>query len=183
MTAPSGLERHEHAPEMDVVVETPMGSRNRYEIDPESGIIRLDRYLYASARYPADYGYVEGTEAGDDEPLDALVLVDEPTFPGCRIRARSLGLLRMEDELGPDLKILALPVWDRAHEWSELEHVPEALLREIAHFFDIYKDLEPGRHSRIEGWEGRDRAEAEIQAARRRWAGARGAGAPGEGWR
>jgi inorganic pyrophosphatase len=156
--------------EFEVVVEVPRGSRNKYEIDHATGVIRLDRQLFTATHYPADYGFIDGTLGEDGDPLDALVLLDDPTFPGCRIRCRPIGVFWMRDEKGPDAKILALPTWDRLHPWDELEQVPEHTLREIAHFFDIYKDLEEGKYTQVGGWKPRHDAEKEIEAARRRHA-------------
>jgi inorganic pyrophosphatase len=126
-----------------VVVEIPKGSRNKYEMDPATGHLVLDRMLFTSTMYPADYGFIEGTLGGDGDTLDALVFVGEPTFPGCRIRARPVGLFRMTDEKGPDEKILCVPLRDPM--WShvaELGDLNPNLLNEIEHFFQVYKDLE-----------------------------------------
>lgn len=126
-----------------VVVEIPRGSRNKYEYDEELGAIRLDRMLFTSMVYPADYGFIEGTLGGDGDPLDALVFVGEPTFPGCRIVARPVGLFRMEDEKGSDEKILCVPLSDPA--WSQIEDLTdlrENLLAEVEHFFGAYGALE-----------------------------------------
>lgn len=126
-----------------VVVEIPKGSRNKYEMDPATGHLVLDRMLFTSMMYPADYGFIEGTLGGDGDTLDALVFVGEPTFPGCRIGARPVGLFRMTDEKGPDEKILCVPLRDPM--WShvrELEDLNPNLLNEIEHFFQVYKDLE-----------------------------------------
>ena len=153
--------------EFDVVVEVPKGSRNKYEMDAASGHIRLDRPLYSSVRYPADYGFITETLGGDGDPLDALVLVEEPTFPGCRIRCRAIGVLRTRDQKGHDAKVLALPTFD-AREWTDIDQVPRDLRDEIEHFFSIYKDLDPDKFSHVEGWSGRARAEREIEDARRR---------------
>jgi len=147
------------APEVvTVVVEIPKGSRNKYEYEPETGAIVLDRMLFTSMQYPADYGFIEGTIAGDGDALDALVFVGEPTFPGCRIRARPVGLFRMRDEKGPDEKILCVPLRDPM--WSHVQDLTDLqpnLLNEIEHFFAVYKDLE---HKEV-GTEGfGDRAEA-----------------------
>jgi len=123
-----------------------------------------------AARHPADYGFIPETEAQDGDPLNAMVLVDEPTFPGCHVRCRPVGLFRMRDEKGPDAKVLAVPASDpRFSAWLELADVPEHLLLEIHHFFEIYKDLEPGKMSRGEGWSGRPEAEAELERARSRY--------------
>jgi inorganic pyrophosphatase len=132
------------APEvLTVVVEIPKGSRNKYELDHDSGQIYLDRMLFTSMQYPADYGYIDGTLGGDGDPLDALVFVGEPTFPTCRIRVRPIGMFRMTDEKGEDEKILCVPLRDPM--WSHVEGldgIPQPLLDEIEHFFQVYKDLE-----------------------------------------
>jgi inorganic pyrophosphatase len=151
-----------------VFVEIPGGSRNKYELDEATGAIILDRMLFTSMRYPADYGFIEHTLAEDEDPLDALVLVGEPTFPGCRVRARPIGLFRMHDEKGPDAKILCVPLRDPI--WSQVEDLddlPAGMRNEIQHFFAVYKDLEPGK---VETSGFGDRAEAwnEITAARAR---------------
>ncbi len=141
-----------------VVVEVPKGSRNKYETDRESGRIKLDRVLFSAVHYPADYGYVEGTLAEDGDEVDVLVLIDEPTFPGCLIRAKPIGMLRMKDEKGIDNKILAVPVNDPR--WSPFEDIfelPPHLLVEIENFFLTYKKLEV-KEVVSEGWSGRDRA-------------------------
>jgi inorganic pyrophosphatase len=154
--------------EFVAVVEVPKGSRNKYEMDHATGRLRLDRQLFTATRYPADYGFIPGTLAEDGDPLDVLVLLDEPTFPGCQIECRSLGIFRMRDEKGPDAKILAVATWDRRTGWTNLGQVPELVRHEIAHFFQIYKDLEAGKSTTIEGWGGRASAEAEIRRARKR---------------
>jgi inorganic pyrophosphatase len=126
-----------------VVVEIPRGSRNKYEFDEELGAIKLDRMLFTSMVYPADYGYIEGTLGGDGDALDALVFVGEPTFPGCRIEARPVGLFRMEDEKGPDEKILCVPLSDPM--WShvqDLRDLRDNMLNEVEHFFSAYGALE-----------------------------------------
>jgi inorganic pyrophosphatase len=128
---------------VSVVIEIPKGSRNKYEMDPATGDIFLDRMLFTSMVYPADYGYIEGTLGGDGDTLDALVFVGEPTFPGCRIHARPIGLFRMTDEKGQDEKILCVPLRDPL--WSHIEQLGDVnpnLLNEIEHFFQVYKDLE-----------------------------------------
>ena len=151
-----------------VLVEIPQGSRNKYEVDKETGNIILDRMLFTSTRYPADYGYIEGTLGGDGDPLDALVFVGEPTFPGCRIRARPVGLFRMRDEKGPDEKVLCVPLRDPM--WShvdELDDLPTALRAEIEHFFTVYGDLEEKKVG-TEGFGDRQEALEVIEEARRR---------------
>jgi inorganic pyrophosphatase len=157
-------------PEPDLVtvfVEIPTGSRNKYEYDPATGHIVLDRLLFTSMQYPADYGFIEGTLGGDGDALDALVFVGEPTFPGCRIHARPIGLFRMRDEKGTDEKILCVPLrdptWSRIHDLTELN---ENLLREIEHFFAVYKVLE-NKVVSTQGFGPRDEALAVIDEARR----------------
>jgi inorganic pyrophosphatase len=154
---------------IEVVVEIPKGTRNKYESD-DSGVIWLDRMLFTSTRYPEDYGYVPNTLAEDGDPLDALVLLDEPTFPGCHIRARPVGVFQMRDEEGPDNKILCVPASDpRWHRVRELSDLPSYELREIAHFFNIYKELEPGKKTDALGWDERAKAEEIVEEARRRY--------------
>jgi inorganic pyrophosphatase len=152
--------------EIVVVVEIPKGTRNKYESD-EQGAIWLDRTLFTATQYPEDYGYVPGTLAEDGDPLDAMVLLEEPTFPGCHIRARPVGVFTMTDEEGEDAKLLCVPATDpRSARITELEHVDSYELDEIAHFFEIYKALEPGKSTQPGGWLGRDAAEQAVEAAR-----------------
>lgn len=156
--------------ELNVLVEIPMGSRNKYEMDHELGRIRLDRALFTATQYPADYGYVPRTLAEDGEPLDALVLVEQPTFPGCYIRARPVAVFWMTDEQGPDAKLLCVPSRDpRQQPVQDLADVPPHLLREIGHFFDIYKDLEPGKSAEARGWQKRADAERVVREAVERY--------------
>ncbi len=148
-----------------VVVEIPRGSRNKYEMDHESGEIFLDRMLFTATRYPADYGFFPDTLAEDGDPLDVLVLVGEPTFPGCRIRVRPIGVFMMEDQGYPDHKVIAVPAGDaRWDGTTDLTHLPEHLQLELSHFFSVYKDLE-GKKTAALGWEGAERAAAIIRAA------------------
>ncbi|WP_420031874.1 inorganic diphosphatase [Streptomyces sp. cg28] len=156
-----------HAGAFDVIVEIPQGSRNKYEMDHALGRIRLDRMLFTSTQYPADYGYVEGTLGGDGDPLDALVLTDEATFPGCAVECRAIGMFVMSDEKGPDEKILCVPAHDPRHtSVQDIEDIPEFDRLEITHFFEVYKDLEPGKSVDGSHWEGRDKAYEEIARAR-----------------
>ena len=155
--------------DVEVVIEIPKGQRNKYEVDHHSGRIRLDRMLFTSTRYPADYGFIEDTLGGDGDPLDALVLLEEPTFPGCLITARVVGMFEMVDEKGNDEKILCVPAGDpRMDHLRDIDDVPEFDRLEIQHFFEVYKDLEPGKS--VEGikWVDRAAAEAEIEASRKR---------------
>ena len=165
--------------EVEVVVEIPQGSRNKYEMDHATGRIRLDRMLFTSTCYPLDYGFIRDTLAEDGDPLDALVLLDEPTFPGCLVLARPVGVFWMLDEHGPDAKILTVPAHDPRYDGvRDLADVPGHLTAEIGHFFDIYKELEPGKGTDVRGWQDRAAAEQAIEEAFTR---ARGSAAdPGE---
>jgi inorganic pyrophosphatase len=155
--------------DFDVFVEIPQGQRNKYELDKTTGRIRLDRMLFTSTRYPADYGFIEETLGQDGDPLDALVLLDEPTFPGCVVRCRALGMFRMTDEAGGDDKVLCVPAKDpRKEHLRDIHHVPEFDKLEIQHFFEVYKDLEPGKSVEGATWVGRAETEAEIEASFRR---------------
>ena len=156
--------------EIEVIVEIPKGTRNKYEADHETGEIWLDRLLFTSTRYPEDYGFVPRSLAADGDPLDALVRLEEPTFPGCHIRARPVGVFIMSDESGADAKVLTVPATDPRHAAIlELEDIPSHELNEIAHFFAIYKQLEPGKDTVTHGWQGREAAEAVIADSRRRF--------------
>ncbi|MDH4146500.1 MAG: inorganic diphosphatase [Acidimicrobiia bacterium] len=151
---------------VEIIVEIPKGSRNKYEIDHETGAIWLDRHLFTASQYPADYGFVANTLGEDGDPLDALVLLDEPTFPGCHVWGRPIGVFWMRDEAGPDAKVLFVPHKDPRWEYlQDLDDVPGHLLAEITHFFEIYKALEPNKSTEVRNWEPRERAEAEIAAA------------------
>ena len=132
--------------EFDVFIEIPRGSRNKYEVDHESGLIRLDRTLFTATQYPADYGFVPETLGEDGDPLDALVLVLEPTFPGCLIRSRPIGMFRMTDEKGGDDKVICVPAGDpRQENLRELDDIPEFYRLEIHHFFSVYKAAGAGQ--------------------------------------
>ena len=151
-----------------VFVEIPGGSRNKYEYDAELGGVVLDRRLFTSMSYPADYGFIEGTLAEDGDPLDALVLVAESTFPGCRIRVRAVGVFHMADEKGPDEKVLCVPLNDPS--WSaisDIHDVPPQLRNEIEHFFQVYKDLE-GKPTETRGFGNRSEAQGIIESCRAR---------------
>jgi inorganic pyrophosphatase len=155
--------------EVDVIVETPMGSRNKYEMDHKTGRIRLDRMLFTSTRYPLDYGFITGTLAEDREPLDALVWLEEPTFPGCLVTVRPIAVFWMLDEQGPDAKVLTVVAHDpRMAGVRDLGDVPAHLSAEIGHFFDIYKQIEPGKSSDVRGWQDRAAAERVIKEAEAR---------------
>ena len=152
--------------EFDVLVEIPKGSRNKYEVDHESGRMRLDRFLFTSTMYPADYGYIEDTLGQDGDPLDALVLLQEPTFPGCLIKCRAIGMFRMTDEAGGDDKLICVVANDpRTAHLQDIYHMDNFDRLEIQHFFEVYKDLEPGKSVEGADWVGRTEAEAEIVAS------------------
>jgi len=154
---------------IEVLIEIPKGCRNKYEYDKARKMIRFDRTLFSSVHYPTDYGFVSETHGLDDDPLDALVLVSQPTFPGCLIDARPIGVFVMHDEKGKDDKVLCVPIsdphWNHIH---SLEEVPPHLLKEIEHFFNIYKDLEE-KQVRIEGWQSKQAALEIIEDARQRF--------------
>ena len=152
--------------DFDVTIEIPKGSRNKYEIDHATGRMKLDRTLFTATQYPADYGFIDNTLGLDGDPLDALVLLQEPTFPGCLIHCRAIGMYRMTDEAGRDDKVLCVPANDpRQEHLRDIHHVPEFERLEIEHFFSVYKDLEPGKSVEGATWAGRVEAEAEIQAS------------------
>src|SRR3989442_12651712 len=154
---------------VDVLVEIPRGSRTKYEVDPKSGRIRLDPLLFSSVHYPADYGFVLETVGGDGDPLDALVVVEEPTFPGCVVPARPIGTLLMRDEHGDDEKILTVPVGDpRLDEVGGLGDLARHWLREIETFFATYKELETNKTAEVKGWRDADVAWKLINDARAR---------------
>ncbi|MDQ2838849.1 MAG: inorganic diphosphatase [Actinomycetota bacterium] len=156
--------------EFDVLIEIPKGSRNKYEVDHATGRIRLDRTLFTSTQYPADYGYIENTLGEDGDPLDALVLLQgDPLFPGVLVLCRAIGMFRMTDEKGGDDKVLCVPANDpRLEHLRDIHHVPEFDRLEIQHFFEVYKELEPGKSVEGAAWVGRVEAEAEILASRQR---------------
>jgi inorganic pyrophosphatase len=154
---------------VDVMVEIPKGSRNKYEYDTKKKALRFDRMLFSAVHYPSDYGFVVNTMALDKDPLDALVLVWEPTFPGCIIEVKPVGLFKMWDEKGQDEKILCVPVADPL--WNHigrLSDVSPHLLKEIEHFFAVYKELEK-KKTGIEGWADREEAVKVIREAQARF--------------
>lgn len=151
------------------MIEIPRGSRNKYEFDEELGRMRLDRVLYSSVHYPTDYGFIPDTLAEDGDHLDILVLMQEPTFPGCIVEARPIGGLDMSDEKGSDFKVLAVPVGDpRYHQVTDLESLGDHWLREIETFFDTYKLLEP-KQTEVLGWHGAAFAWEMIETCRKRF--------------
>jgi inorganic pyrophosphatase len=150
-------------------IEIPRGSRNKYEFDEATGRFHLDRVLYSSVHYPTDYGFIIETLAEDGDPLDVLVLVEEPTFPGCVIPARLLGGLDMEDEKGSDFKVLAVPIGDpRFEAMRSLADVAAHWLREIETFFATYKLLEP-KQTEVLGWHDLDETMRAVAECRNRY--------------
>ncbi len=150
--------------QFDVTIEIPKGQRNKYELDHETGRIRLDRTLFTSTQYPADYGFVENTLGLDGDPLDALVLLPEPTFPGCLIACRAIAMFRMRDEKGRDDKVMCVPANDpRQAHLRDIDDMARFDRLEIQHFFEVYKDLEPGKSVEGATWTGRVEAEVEIE--------------------
>jgi len=154
------------APTMEVFVEIPKGSNNKYEYDKSKGVFRLDRVLFSPVYYPADYGYIPDTLADDGDPLDAMVITTFPTFPGCLITARIIGMFIMEDEKGRDEKVLGVPVSDpRFEDVQTLDDLDNHRLKEIAHFFSVYKNLE-AKEVIVKGWAGIDAAVKVIETAK-----------------
>lgn len=150
--------------EFEVVIEILKGSRNKYEVDHETGRLKLDRYLYTSMAYPTDYGFIENSLGEDGDPLDALVLLPESVFPGCIVDARPVAMFQMTDEAGGDDKVLCVPAGDKRWDHiNDLADVPDQVLEEIKHFFVHYKDLEPSKYVEAADWTGRDAAENEVQ--------------------
>jgi inorganic pyrophosphatase len=157
---------------VQVVIEIPRGSANKYEYDDATHTFKLDRHLEVSMVYPAEYGFVPDTLSGDGDPLDVLVLAEHPTFPGCMIETKILGMCIMTDEHGQDFKLLGVPTYDpRWKSATDITDVPPDVLERISHFFTTYKDLDEGKWSKVENWVGRAEAEKELEASRERFAG------------
>ncbi|HBX61688.1 MULTISPECIES: inorganic diphosphatase [unclassified Empedobacter] len=153
----------------DAIIEIPRGSRNKYEMDHETGRIRFDRVLYSPMFYPADYGFVENTLGLDGDPIDVLVFLTEPTVPGCVIEVKTIGVLKMSDDKGQDEKLICVPVADPT--WNQLENITDMnphTLKEVEHFFRVYKDLE-NKTTTIEGYGDKAEAEKLLQDARERF--------------
>ena len=151
--------------ELTMVVEIPKGSRNKYEMDHDTGVIFLDRMLFTATRYPADYGFIPDTLAEDGDPLDIMALVSEPTFPGCRIRVRPVGVFLMEDQGHADHKVLSVPIADPLWPDAEnLDDIPAHVLSEVEHFFQVYKKLEKKKTAVI-GWRTKEEALTVIERA------------------
>jgi len=158
--------------EINVIVEIPKGSSNKYEYDEKENCFALDRTLYSSLFFPFSYGFVPQTLSEDDDPLDVIVLTTFSVFPGCKIKVRPIGILLMEDEAGVDHKIVAVPsakIDPRFKEIEDVKDIPEHLRKEIQEFFEIYKRLEPGKFVKVTGWEGKEKAEEAVEAAIKRY--------------
>lgn len=161
--------QHKFPKVVEVVVEIPAGSRNKYEFDEKVGVIRLDRVLSSAVYYNFEYGYIEGTRADDGDHTDAVILLAEPTFPGCHVTARPVGGLRMSDDKGDDFKVLCVAIGDPLHEDTrKLSQVPQQRLREIEHFFATYKLLEDKRVD-VRGWADLAHALNVLRSDRKRW--------------
>jgi inorganic pyrophosphatase len=156
--------------EFDVTIEIPKGQRNKYEVDHETGRVKLDRYLYTPMAYPADYGFIEDTLGEDGDPLDALVLLPQSVFPGVLVTARPVAMFKMVDEAGGDDKVLCVPAGDKRWEHiQDLGDVSTFELDSIKHFFVHYKDLEPNKFVKAADWVGRAEAEAEVVRSQERY--------------
>ncbi len=157
---------HRLTEELLAFIEIPKGSRNKYEYDEGIGAVILDRFLSSSMVYPTDYGYLVGHRGRDSDPLDALVCVSEPTFPGCVIPVKPVAVFKMRDEKGEDDKVVCVPNHDPGWNTAQtLEDIPEQLQREITHFFSVYKQLE-GKKVEVEGWRSLEEALAVIEDGR-----------------
>lgn len=155
---------------VEAFIEIPTGSQNKYEFDEERRVFKLDRVLFSPMFYPAEYGFIENTLALDGDALDILVLVSNPTFPGCIIDTRVIGFLNMIDSGEEDAKLIGVPVEDpRFDEVKTLEDLPQHRLKEIAHFFERYKDLQ-GKKTEIGEWEGAEAAAALVEECKKRYA-------------
>ena len=157
---------------VNVIVEIPAGSQNKYELDHETNMMKLDRHLIVSMGYPAEYGFIPDTLGGDGDPLDALVLTAYPTFPGCLIESKILGMCVMTDEKGEDAKLITVPAYDP--KWkaaTDIKDVPKDVLDRISHFFTVYKDLDEGKWVKVENYVGRAEALVELEASRARFTG------------
>lgn len=154
--------------DINVVIEIPQGSQVKYEVDKESGAVFVDRILFTPMAYPAAYGFIPGTLAADGDPSDALVLAPAAIQPGAVIRARPIGMLKMEDESGIDEKIICVP-HDKVHthykDVTSIDDIPEIMRQAITHFFERYKDLEPGKWVKVTGWATKDEAYKAIEDA------------------
>jgi inorganic pyrophosphatase len=152
---------------VNVIVEIPRFSQNKYEYDHDTNTIKLDRHLLVAMGYPAEYGFIPDTLGGDGDPLDALVITEFPTFPGCLIESKILGMCIMTDENGRDEKLICVPGYDK--KWkdaNDIGDVPKEILDRISHFFTVYKDLDEGKWVKVENYAGREEALKVLEEAR-----------------
>jgi inorganic pyrophosphatase len=155
---------------VNVIVEIPRFSQNKYEYDHDTNTIKLDRHLIVAMGYPAEYGFIPDTLGGDGDPLDALVITEFPTFPGCLIESKILGMCIMTDENGRDEKLICVPNYDKKwRDATDIGDVPKEILDRISHFFTVYKDLDEGKWVKVENYVGREEALSELAAARERF--------------
>lgn len=155
---------------INIFIENPKGSSNKYELDKESGRIMLDRALYSSVYWPFEYGFIENTLSEDGDPLDAVVLVNEPTFPGCVIPCKIIGMLDMEDESGIDYKVIAVPddkIDPRFKHINSIDDLTEHQKKEIQEFFETYKRLEPNKWVKVVGFKSKEEAEKIIEQCKK----------------
>ena len=159
----------DEAPEVvNVVIEIPMNSSVKYEVDKEAGVVRVDRFLYTAMYYPFNYGFIPGTKEEDGDPVDVLLISREPVLPGTIIEARPIGLLEMEDEEGFDSKVIAVPKDKLDPQFASIKDIndlPDAIKEKIKHFFEHYKELEPGKWVKVRGWKGAEEAKRKILEA------------------
>jgi inorganic pyrophosphatase len=152
--------------DVNVIIEIPLrGEPVKYEVDKETGAMFVDRFMNTAMHYPCNYGYIPHTLSEDGDPVDVLVVTPIPVITGAVVRCRAIGMLRMEDEKGPDAKVLAVPIDKLCTMYRDVktpEHLPPILLQQIQHFFEHYKDLEPNKWVKVQGWAGVEAAEAEI---------------------
>ncbi|MBY0791446.1 MULTISPECIES: inorganic diphosphatase [Corynebacterium] len=154
---------------IEVTIEIPKGSRNKYEVDHETGKVYLDRYLFTPMAYPADYGFIDHTLGEDGDPLDALVILPEPVFPGVIVEARPVGVFKMTDEAGGDDKLLCVIDDVRYERYQDINDVEDHIKDEVEHFFVHYKDLEPNKEVSGSGWGDKEEAERILQEAKDRY--------------
>ena len=155
---------------MNIFIENPKGTSNKYELDKETGKIMLDRSLYSSVFWPFEYGFIENTLSEDGDPLDVVVLVNEPTFPGCVIPSKIIGMLDMEDESGIDYKIIAVPddkIDPRFKHINSIDDLTEHQKKEIQEFFETYKRLEPNKWVKVVGFKSKEEAEKIIEQCKK----------------
>jgi inorganic pyrophosphatase len=159
--------------EFNVIIEIPANSGpTKYEMDKESGLLTIDRFMPTSMAYPCNYGFVPSTLSDDGDPVDVLVMTPFEVIPGCLIRCRALGLLNMTDESGEDSKVLAVPIEKicmQYHHFQTLQDVPPIVLDGIVHFFETYKSLEPGKWVKLKGWSDKEAANQEVEKGARQY--------------